>query len=170
VQRLSAPISLPLSTTPQERLALLEQVARDGSQSPRVERLAYISRTAHDQAATLLETMHREVPFVADAPDVERIQPVEYTMAFGGDCANLAAALVALYLAAGIRARLAWLDLQSQGYPYNHVAVQISYDPPSVPDALADWLWAEPSVKGARIGEHPLSAAARANDWRALGG
>jgi hypothetical protein len=128
------------------------------------------ARALGDPAAVLLRTVQDLVPFVLDPPGVERIQPVLWTIAHGGDCANVSSTLRALYLAASVRSRLVWCDLQRQGYPYNHVTVQITHDASSVPETLATWLWAEPSVRGAQLGEHPLAAAAREREWRPFSG
>jgi hypothetical protein len=84
---------------------------------------------------------------------------VPWTLHYGGACGDLAAALRSVYLLADVPSRLVWLPLTRDGYAFNHVSVQIAVGP--------QWAWAEPCVLGARIGDHPLAAAARA---RATGG
>ena len=71
--------------------------------------------------------------------------------AWRGDCKKLSVLLAAACAAQGIRARLRWLDHRRSDV--DHVSV-ICY-------ANGRWWWAEPTVRGARLGEDPYRAAAR---------
>lgn len=98
----------------------------------RAQRLPY----AHDEAGAVdLVT--------ADLATVERE---------GGDCEERAMYLVAHLVCAGIPARLAWI-VQPPPAPLDHVSAQVRLD--------GRWLWADPTVPGARIGERPERAAGR---------
>ena len=79
-----------------------------------------------------------------------------------GECKALSTTLVALYRALGLRPRVVWVD--QPGAPLNHVTAKVWID--------GGWLWAEPSVRGAMLGESPYDALARAGDdaWEVVGG
>jgi transglutaminase-like putative cysteine protease len=79
----------------------------------------------------------------------ELFRSTERTIEDGiGDCDDASRALLALYRAAGLRAGLATL-----GAPPTHVAVAVQLG--------RRWLWAEPTVPGAQLGEHPRAAVRR---------
>lgn len=143
-------------TPPASRVKALEQLADQGATLDQVKALAAgFTGDARLRAEQVLAAA-QALGWHADPPG-EWFQPVLATLAVGGDCEDLAAALVALARAAGLRARIAWLDQPE--YPQNHVTAQISFDPMSVPGSQATWLWAEPSVDGAALGEDPYVAA-----------
>lgn len=77
----------------------------------------------------------------------------------GGDCNNLAAFLVGVLFALGQTSRCEWID-QPQATE-DHVAVLAR-------TASGGEEWLEPTVKGARRGEHPRDAARRLRGGRAL--
>lgn len=105
------------------------------------------------QLARVLLWFVQGLPYVDDTSGEEWFQGVLYTLQHGGDCEDLSALLVALALAAGIPARVEWLDLQgSQGATMNHVAVRLG----------PHGEWAETIVPGAQLGVHPLDAARQA--------
>jgi transglutaminase-like putative cysteine protease len=80
-------------------------------------------------------------------------QGVGFTARNGGDCEDLATLFVALAFANRWAARIAWIN--QPGQPLNHVTAQIQ------PKQGGPWVWAEPSLLGARLGEHPYVAASR---------
>lgn len=71
----------------------------------------------------------------------------------GGDCEERAMWLAAALAAAQIPTRLVWMQQQAA---QDHVTVQAWLD--------GRWVWADPTVPGARLGEHPQDAADRVGD------
>jgi transglutaminase-like putative cysteine protease len=69
----------------------------------------------------------------------------------GGDCEDRSTLLAALYAEAGLSARLAWLT--QPGAMEDHVSTQVRVD--------GVWLWADSTVEGAELGEHPRDAYRR---------
>lgn len=68
-----------------------------------------------------------------------------------GDCEDLAILLAAILAELRVPWRIDWLE--QPGSAENHVSVEVR---------TADgWQWADPSVEGAEIGEHPYAAARR---------
>ena len=73
------------------------------------------------------------------------------TLELGGDCEDLSKAIVALDLAALLRARVEWLPQPEENQ--DHVSARV---------LLAGvWEWQEASLAGARLGENPYQAAQR---------
>jgi hypothetical protein len=103
----------------------------------------------------------QSLPVVADPPGREVFQPVAATLQIGGDCEDHSAALVTVLELNGIPTRLVWMTLEPE-FPLNHISAQISLD------GGITWQWAEPSVIGAQIGQHPLQAAEMLGDWSAF--
>jgi hypothetical protein len=155
---LQEPVEVPLSTTPQERLELLEAIARRGTIRPTTRNFHRWALADCPRAAPCLLAAVQRLPFRPTPSDRQRFNSVPWTLHYGGACGDLAAALRSVYLLADVPSRLVWLPLTRDGYAFNHVSVQIAVGP--------QWAWAEPCVLGARIGDHPLAAAARARDWR----
>lgn len=78
---------------------------------------------------------------------------MDETIAGGGDCKALSVLLVALLTALGYPARASWLDEPENAV--DHVAVLVRLKPNS------QFVWADPSIEGARLGENPHDAAFR---------
>lgn len=116
----------------------------------------------HALAQRILSWTQDNFPYHDDPPGEEWYQGVYWTMAMGGDCEDLAVVLVALMLAADIQARVIWQD--QPGQALNHVTAQVL-----MPDGIHTWYWADPTVKGARLGEEPHEAAKRLGQLDKLG-
>lgn len=121
-----------------------------------------------ERAAEVLARAQRRVRFLPDPGEragVELYRTARETIAAGeGDCDDAAPLLVAVFRALGYRARLVAMRSPRQAaqgpYP-RHVSAQVSVD------GGRSWWWAEPTVRGARLGEHPYAAAARLRERRA---
>mgnify|MGYP003644105733 CR=1 FL=1 len=100
-----------------------------------------------ERAARLLEWMQRTVEHAPES--VETFLPAWRTIETGrGDCDDHARALSALYTVAGFKAGIGTL-----GDPPTHVAATVR--------TPSGWNWAESTIPGARLGEHPRAAVAR---------
>ncbi len=78
----------------------------------------------------------------------------------GGDCEDLSALLMAVLYLLGFESRIVWID--QPGQAYNHVSLQVR---------LSDqWVWAEPSLEGAYLGEHPYAAMRRLDAFHKVAG
>lgn len=101
-----AVITVPLSTPVARRLALLEGIALEGSRTrPVVELARSLCAQAQASGAPAWWWLRplvavQGLPIVGDRPGVDEYRDVLTTLSRGGDCANKAALLVALYLAA----------------------------------------------------------------------
>lgn len=176
------PWLIPRWWTVEQRLAALEELIADAMPSGVVRDLAARLRLIADQRvehSTLVAPPYRRAAadrvyaqlalaavqrcgYHADPEGEDQYQEVEYTLAHGGDCEDLAAALVALLRLGGIRARLRWCDNPPPA-PQNHVTARAWL--------ASDWLWADASVAGALLGEDPNDAVARLRgDPRVVGG
>jgi len=125
------------------RLSLLASLARWDARRPRVIELARsLAGRAGGSDEHIARALHRYIRELFRS--TERTLVERY-----GDCDDSARALLALCLAAGLRAGLA-----TTGTPPRHVAVVVRVG--------ARWLWAEPTIRDAQLGEHPLSAVRRA--------
>lgn len=147
--REAAEVVVPSHKAKVELLALL---ARWDSRRPRVIELARgIAARTRGGPEKIARALHEWIlATVRFAPEPrELFRATERTIADRyGDCDDAARALLALYLAAGLRGGLATL-----GSPPTHVAVCVE---------LGDrWLWAEPTIPGAQLGEHPRAALRR---------
>lgn len=94
----------------------------------------------------------------SDPRGQEWFQHPVYTLFYGGDCEDLAGLFMALGKAVGLETDVVWIN--QPGKPLNHVSAKVR-----VGD---EWLWAEASVKGALLGEHPYAAIARLGAWNVL--
>lgn len=74
-----------------------------------------------------------------------------------GDCEDMSTVTVALLRAVGIRARPVWID--QQGAFQNHVAVEVFLPTSTHPSGAP--VWAEATIEGARVGEHPMMVVER---------
>jgi hypothetical protein len=105
----------------------------------------------------------QQLPRIPDPPGRERFQSVADTIERGGDCEDKAALLVALleldsYRSPGTGGMLRWMNLEPFA-SMNHVTALVTFD------GGTTWQWAEPSIRGAVIGEEPFAAANRTGDW-----
>ena len=162
--------SISLQTSPEWRLTQAAgSVAVAVSQpDPRLVALARIAAerlTEPEMAATALRLVQTHVRYVSDpvsaaGEPTEQFQSVSETLDDGGDCEDLSALLCALFTLIGLRARLVWIDYEHLGAEQNHVSVKVQVN--------GTWMWAEPSVAGAVLGEEPRHAAIRTGDRRAV--
>jgi transglutaminase-like putative cysteine protease len=140
------------------RDAVVQRYARD------LERGAE-GRGDLERAAHVLGAFQRRVRFVLDASDArgfDTYQTARETIERGaGDCDDAAPLLAAVFGALGLRARLVGMrsPRQAAHSPYpRHVTTQVW--------AGGRWLYAEPTLRGAQLGEHPYRAAARLRKGR----
>lgn len=135
------------------KVLLLSNLAELDSRQPEVIELARSIAASTDHSAAgiaraLLGYVGELVDFLPES--VELFRPTQNTIEDGiGDCDCSARAYLALARAAGLKAGLATL-----GQPPTHVA-------PVVNLGRGRWVWAETSVRGAELGEHPIEAARR---------
>jgi transglutaminase-like putative cysteine protease len=171
------PFNVPLTTTACERLAILEELLgeawRGSAAVARLGRALQQGRRAprRELAARALRLV-QALPYVPDPAGEEWFQPVDWTLRHGGDCEDLASALVAVAGAAGVPARLVWID--QPGQKLNHVSAQLwvlERDPVEDGDPRPHdgWAWAEASVRGAALAEDPYRAAKRTGQLANLG-
>ncbi len=156
-----------------DRVRLLTEMARNAAGKAIVCQAAYdaiaryapptspgsaVSQPAAAQA--LLTFVQKDVGYVDD-PDGEWYQGVRYTLEHGGDCEDMATLFVAMASCVGIPARLVWLEQPKARL--NHVTAQVLVPKPSGllgrSSGEPDWRWAEPTIRSAKIGEHPYEAA-----------
>lgn len=166
------PFQIPDTTPVEERLRILDAIANEGAAESVIQRLAGKLAPAcvgsgalawepnapapigappscrERYAAALLRAV-QTLPYRLD-PKGEWFQSARYTLAWGGDCEDLASLLVALCRAAGLEARIVWMDETGE---YNHVSTQIYVG--------GRWQWAESIIPGASLGEFPQDAANR---------
>lgn len=171
------------STPPSERVRILDEIAAQASRNPLIVALAQdvASRIPmpdgpHDHAAMLaqgvLDLLPSLVEYRPDPNGYEVFQTVEWTFGGGadgslgtevspitgkpkgvGDCEDLATAYAALMLALGVPSRVKWWDQPSA--QLNHVSALVQLQPGG------QWLPAETTIPGARLGEDPYQALAR---------
>lgn len=79
------------------------------------------------------------------------VSPITGRPKGAGDCEDLAILLVSILQELDVVSRMDWLEQEEAAE--NHVSVEIR--------APRGWLWADPSVEGAFVGEHPYAAARR---------
>ena len=126
-----AVVTVPLSTPVSRRLAILEAIALEGSRARPVVELARAlcaqSRASGAPAWWWLRPLVavQSLPVVGDRPGVDEYRDVVTTLAQGGDCANKAALLQALYLASrplcgAIVSRIVW-EHCGTSCPFDHV-------------------------------------------------
>lgn len=90
------------------------------------------------------------LPYRQD-PGGEWINTSAETATVGGDCEDKAALLAVLCVCAGVPARLLWAYQRRR--VQDHVSCQVELD--------GVWLWAEPTLEGAELGESPWVAVER---------
>lgn len=121
-----------------------------------------------ERARVLLEWLHERVRFQPDPhewTDGDLYQSARSTwQARRGDCDDTAPLLAAMMRAAGLRARLVAMSSPRYGWQPRHVSVQVLLPCCSKCRRSAGawrWTWAEPTIAGAQLGEHPQAAAMR---------
>ena len=106
--------------------------------------------------------------YVEDHPGEEWFQPLVWTMEYGGDCEDLANLFVGLCRSQSIASRLVWFD--QKNHKLNHVCAQVLVgEGMGIPTDGRGWAWAECSMEGALLGEHPYDAVARLNRYDVFG-
>lgn len=170
--------------TPADRLVVLNSLARSGGETSIVRGVAAAAiRSLGPQATdkevlqTLLDAIFKLVLYTPDpASEMDFYQPVELTLRpvpgnlispltgrpkGNGDCEDTATLYVALVRAAGhllgrpLDGHVKWLS--QPGKPQNHV-------PAMAWGSDGIHLWAETTLPGSQIGEHPYDALARLGD------
>lgn len=146
---------VPDSWTPQRRVDTALWLARIDAQSPPVRRLVAlcepIASAAGRARAALLAV--QSLPYVVD-PIGEWLARGRYVATYGGDCLRLAPLLVAVAECTGVAGEVLWLGQPSA--LQDHVTARLCPD--------GTWLWAETTIRGARLGESPYAAADRIHD------
>ena len=164
-----------------ERLAIGNELAREAMDSPAVRALA--QQVAIDcfgcTKARLAEKALRAVQDLGYVPDFpgDWIQPVEFTLANGGDCEDGTIAFLAVCWLLGLRARNVWRIQENQ--PLDHITAAVALPvgerpswagarpipndelPFEVRDPSLTWWWADTSIAGAHVGELVYDAADR---------
>lgn len=140
---------------PSRRVETALWLARIDAQTPGVRRLVDLCTPiagAEGRARAALLAV-QSLPYVVD-PIGEWLARGSYTAAHGGDCLRLAPLLVAVAECAGVPGEVLWLAQPSA--LQDHVTARLR------PDGA--WLWAETTIRGARLGESPYDAADRMHD------
>jgi transglutaminase-like putative cysteine protease len=157
VSQVFDPPGLRIEIEPHRRVPLLGLMAsHDGAWDPRVRAIAApiaaraASMGARGQLAALLAAVQTRVAYVDEGPDWF-VRPYWVWARGYGDCDCSATLLAAMASSIGLGARLVELAGESGD---GHVAAMVS------PDG-AEWLWAETTVPGARLGERPELAVVR---------
>lgn len=119
-----------------------------------------------ERARVLLEWLHERVAFRPDPnewTEGDLYQSARSTwQARRGDCDDTAPLLAAMMTAAGLRAQLVAMSSERYGWQPRHVSVKVWLPCcETCRKGCWDWVWAEPTIRGAKLGEHPLSAAMR---------
>jgi len=147
---------LPDITPICERIRILNNLSQQGTSYSPLQEIAQRIRRASGWSnqmltVTLALQAVQSLKYVPNPEGEEWIQDVPYTMAYGGECKALSVMLVALLSLLGVYAEVVWIT--QTGRPINHVTV-------------VAWIggkqyWAEPAVRGAKLGESPYAAVVR---------
>lgn len=144
------------------RAAQFTRIGRGWASDPYVARIAGEVRRARREDVDRAELALRVVQALPYRPDAEGPEdhvrePCEI-IGRGGDCDCLSALLVGILTALGLLAECRWL-LQPRA-EQDHVAARVWLG--------GAWWWAETTLAGAWLGEHPRDAARRLAQGRAL--
>ncbi len=163
--------------TDAERMAVLRRIVLSFGRDPRMATLAVqilqqsgvASRDYAGQAAALLKWTQTHIYYVNE-PD-ERLQSPDYTLSVKyGDCDDMAIFLATLFEAVKLpwrftlsgvdkktRQKIRWLegDPQIHGIQWSHIYLAVG-DQPFAPRV---WTFAEPTLKGAKLGWDVVGAA-----------
>lgn len=143
----------------------LNELALEGAEDVDVKRVTEIATSGltgdREIATALLKRVH-QVPFWAyplDRRMRDCFAPARQVLEIGGDCDNLATLFASTCIHAGIPVQVIWINQSTS--QLNHVTTMVYVD--------GKWRWADPSIKGALIGEDPYSAARRTGNGAPLG-
>lgn len=154
------PFRIDDTVPPQVRIAWLNNHAIFAARSTQIRQLALLlKRQSREQQRPLLEVVLawvQRLPYFDDRGYSERFQGALWTMSKGGDCEDLATLFVAIALALGFRARVVWME--QPGQMYNHYSAVVNIDGKDT--------WAETTLPGAQLGEHPYAARDRLRNSR----
>lgn len=171
-------------TPVEERLRIMADIALEGQTFPSVQALAYQARsmacavqsvctgpTTRDAtlilAASALQVV-QSLYYRLDHVGEEWFQSTDYTIVNGGDCEDLGVMLAAINGLLGLKSRLVWV--YQPGHSLNHLSTQLWLDTPygsyERPTGHGEWLWEDPSIRGAALGEHPYAALKRLGTTR----
>jgi transglutaminase-like putative cysteine protease len=146
---------------------LARRAARTGALPMTQAIAAHVERLSpRERARVLLEWLHERVRFEPDPNEWTEgdlyQSPRSTWQARRGDCDDTAPLLAAMLRAAGLRSRLVAMSSEKYGWQPRHVSVQ-AYLPccETCRAGCWDWVWCEPTIRGARVGEHPAAAALR---------
>lgn len=114
--------------------------------------------SAAELAAAVLRWIQDHVPYRQDREGEWYAGPV-WTLKNGGDCTTMAPVLVAMLAALGVPSQLVWIN--QPGFQMNHFACRVLLN--------GRLFWADPSLRGARLGEAPDAAAHRLSMGSVLG-
>lgn len=155
------PFRIPDSWPPERRIAYLDGLVRLGLDDGQVCRTANIiadqfsdfSGTDRDLRVgdAILHYVQTKVPYVPDPSDEEWYQGPVYTLAYGGDCEDLAVLVAALARCAGLTSDVYWIEQPAARL--NHVVSRIKIG--------GAYLFADASITTAFLGEHPHDAVKR---------
>lgn len=145
--------------SPAERIEVFSRVAQAAIDAPEVVRAAQSCRrrTLEDTARACLELV-QALPYRPDRPgEADDLADPCHALVIGGDCEDLSVLLVALWAAAGLAGRVVWLV--QAGASQDHVTAEVFL--PARRGRAAGWVYGEPTVRGAVLGEEPHRAARR---------
>ena len=142
-----------LGGNPAERLRYLVELARGAVSDSRVVS-PWMPQSPLATAVRISLLTVQGLPYVPDPPGARDLvrDPWE-TSEIGGDCEDLAVLLGVYLTRLRVRWDLLWMHQGESGAPLDHVTVQLRLD--------SQWFWADPTVRGARLGEHPYDAVER---------
>jgi len=162
----ASPWRIPDTYPPRLREQILDAMANVAASDPTVQELATRLATEADaraqpgqclvppcsdlRARAFLRYVQSR-PYVPDPEGQEWYAGLVYTIGYGGDCEELASLVVALARVVGIPGEVKWMD--QPNHPLNHVTAILFLG--------GQWMFAEASVIGAQLGEHPQTAATR---------
>lgn len=176
------PWRLDDTTTVARRLELDFELADDGVETPEVQRFAACIATraagkSRFELATAALNAVQALPYVpdpmVDGQMTESLQRPLYTLLHGGDCEDLAQLLMAVLMILGFDVIPVWLEQEGETQNHTTMIVRVlgTTGDPRLTRDLGEhgWNWAESTIKGARLGEHPYEAAERVRSWSSLG-
>ncbi len=160
-------------TPVEERLRIMNDIALEGQGFPSVQALAYQARSvACARQAVCTGPTNREATLILAAASLEAVQSLyyrldhigeewfqstDYTIDHGGDCEDMGVMLAAINGLLGLKSRLVWI--YQPGHSLNHLSTQLNVN--------GEWIWEDPSIRGAKLFEHPYAALQRLGTTRA---
>lgn len=119
---------------------------------------SHVGSSTAEGAAAVLRWIQDNVQYRQDKEGEWYAGPV-WTLRNGGDCTTMAPVLVAMLAATGVPSQLVWIN--QPGFQMNHFACRVLLN--------GRLYWADPSLRGARLGEEPDAAAHRLSMGSVLG-